>query len=339
MSSHGYDAVLLVSFGGPEGPDDVMPFLENVTRGRDVPRERLLEVAEHYHHFGGVSPINGQCRELLAAVGADFETNGIDLPLYWGNRNWDPLLTDTMRQMADDGVGRALAFVTSAYSSYSSCRVYREDIEAARAEVGPGAPVVDKIRPFYDHPGFVEPMVRATRDSLLELPADERAGARLVFVAHSIPIAMSDASGPTGGAYPAQVTETARLVAQAVGQYDWDVAWCSRSGPPSQPWLEPDVCDHLVTLHDKGVRAVAIIPVGFVSDHMEVVFDLDTEALGEARKLGMHAVRVPAVGTAPEFVSMVRELVLERTHPATPRRALGRLGPSWDRCAPDCCRS
>ncbi|MQA01477.1 MAG: ferrochelatase [Streptosporangiales bacterium] len=339
MAEAGYDAVLLVSFGGPEGPDDVMPFLENVTRGRGVPRERLLEVAEHYHHFGGVSPINGQCRDLLAALRADFAGAGLDLPFYWGNRNWHPLLPDTLREMAADGVRNALAFVTSAYQSYSSCCVYLEDIERARAEVGPDAPAVAKLRPFYDHPGFIEPMVRLTREQLLDLPAADRAAARLVFVAHSIPTSMAEASGPSGGAYPAQVHEAARLVAEAVGGHDWDVAWCSRSGSPSQPWLEPDVCDHLVELRDKGVRSVAIVPVGFVSDHMEVIYDLDTEALDKAAELGMSAVRVPSVGVAPEFVAMVRELVHERLDPSTPRRSLGRLGPAADKCAPGCCRA
>jgi protoporphyrin/coproporphyrin ferrochelatase len=340
VSDPGYDALLLVSFGGPEGPDDVMPFLENVTRGRGIPPERLLEVAEHYHHFGGVSPINGQVRELKAAIEADFAANGLDLPVYWGNRNWHPMLPDTVRSMAADGVRRALAFVTSAYASYSACRVYQEDIERARAEVGASAPVVDKIRHFYDHPGFVGPMVRSTRDALLRLPADERADARLVFVAHSIPTSMAEASGPDGGAYEAQVTEAARLVAEGVGGRAWDVAWCSRSGPPSQPWLEPDICDHLSVLHEKGVRSVAIVPVGFVSDHMEVIFDLDTEALERAAELGMHAVRVPAAGVAPGFVAMVRELVLERIRPgSTPRRALGRLGPAWDTCPANCCLS
>lgn len=340
MTGPGYDAMLLVSFGGPEGPDDVMPFLENVTRGRGIPRERLFEVAEHYHHFGGISPINGQCRELKAAIEADFAANGLDLPVYWGNRNWHPLLPDTLRTMATDGVRRALAFVTSAYASYSACRVYQEDVERARVEVGEAAPAVDKIRHFYDHPGFVAPMVRETRGALLRLPEDERADARLVFVAHSIPTSMAEASGPDGGAYEAQITEAARLVADGVGRNQWDVAWCSRSGPPSQPWLEPDICDHLTVLHEKGVRSVAIVPVGFVSDHMEVIFDLDTEALAHADELGMHAVRVPAAGVAPEFVAMVRELVLERLRPAaTPRRALGRLGPAWDVCPVGCCLS
>ena len=284
-----------------------------------------------------MSPINQQCRDLLAAVRADLAGAGVDLPVYWGNRNWHPMLTDTVARMADDGVRRALAFVTSAYSSYSSCGVYVEDVEAARAAVGDRAPVVDKIRQFYDHPGFVEPLARSTEQALRRLPEEERAGARLVFDAHSIPTRMSDTSGPAGGAYPAQVVEAARLVAErAAPQLPWDVAWCSRSGPPSQPWLEPDVCDHLEELRDKGVRAVAIVPVGFVSDHMEVIYDLDTEALAKADEIGMHAVRVPAVGVAPEFVSMVRELVLERTD-AAPRRALGTLGPQWDRCAPGCC--
>lgn len=337
MPDSRYEALLVVSFGGPEGPDDVLPFLQNVTRGRGVPRERLLEVAEHYHHFGGVSPINAQCRELLAAIRADFDAAGVDLPVYWGNRNWHPMLADTLRRMASDGVRRALAFVTSAYASYSSCRVYREDMARARREVGPGAPEIDKIRIFYDHPGFVEPMVRSTRDALLRLPDSDRADARLIFVAHSIPTAMADASGPAGGAYSAQVHEASRLVAERVGGHEWGVAWCSRSGPPSQPWLEPDICDQLERLHDTGTRSVVMVPVGFVSDHMEVIFDLDTEALEAAEKLGMHAVRAASAGVAPEFVRMVRELVVERVDPRTPRRMLGRLGASWDRCAPGCC--
>lgn len=337
MATCEYDALLLVSFGGPEGHDDVLPFLENVTRGRGVPRERLLEVAEHYHHFGGVSPINEQCRQLGEAVRADLAANGLDLPVYWGNRNWHPLLPDTLRKMAGDGVRRALAFVTSAYASYSSCRVYREDIATARAEVGDDAPQVEKIRPFYDHPGFVEPMVRSTREALDRLPDAERADARLVFVAHSIPTAMAEASGPHGGAYPAQVTEASRLVAARVGGHDWDVAWCSRSGPPSQPWLEPDVCDELATLRDKGVRSVVLVPVGFVSDHMEVIFDLDTEALRAADDLGMHATRAASAGVAPEFVAMVRDLVLEQTESDRPRQALGAVGPPWESCAPGCC--
>ncbi|MGH3098499.1 MAG: ferrochelatase [Streptosporangiales bacterium] len=332
-----YDALLLVSFGGPEGHDDVLPFLENVTRGRGVPRERLLDVAEHYHHFGGVSPINEQCRQLRAAIRADFEAGGIDLPVYWGNRNWHPLLPDTLREMAGDGVRRALAFVTSAYASYSSCRAYREDIANACAEIGDDALLVDKVRPFYDHPGFIEPMVRSTREALGRLPEAVRADARLVFVAHSIPTAMAEASGPHGGAYAAQVTEASQLVAAGVGGHDWDVAWCSRSGSPSQPWLEPDVCDELATLRDKGVRSVVLVPVGFVSDHMEVIFDLDTEALQVADNLGMDATRAASAGVAPEFVAMVRELVLEQIEPGGSRPTLGTLGAPWECCGEGCC--
>lgn len=310
-----YDALLLVSFGGPEGPDDVMPFLENVTRGRGVPRERLEIVAGHYQHFGGVSPINGQCRQLLAAVRDDFTAHGVDLPLYWGNRNWDPYLTDTVRRMARDGVRRAVAFVTSAYGSYSGSAQYVEDIARARAEVGDGAPVVDKLRPYFNHPGFVDAMTDHTRDAL----ADTRPGARLVFTAHSIPEAMDGAD-----AYVAQLAEASRLVAGRAGAESWDLVYQSRSGRPGQPWLEPDICDHLQTLYAKGVDNVVIVPIGFVSDHMEVKFDLDIEARDTAADLGMTLVRAPAAGTHPAFVAMVRELVAEISGTG-PARVVGEL--------------
>src|ERR1700733_782984 len=311
-----YDAFLLVSFGGPEGPDDVMPFLENVTRGRGIPRERLAGVAEHYYAFGGVSPINQQCRGLLAAVREDFAASGLSLPAYWGNRNWAPYLADTVRAMEKDGVRHAVAFVTSAYSSYSSCRQYLDDIERARAAVGPGAPRIDKIRRFYNHPGFIEPFAGPADAALATLPPEVRDDAHLVFTAHSIPVAMAEASGPAGdgGRYVAELTEAARLIAErtGAGAHPWSLAYQSRSGPPSQPWLEPDVRDHLGELAKSGTRAVVVIPVGFVSNHMEVRHDLDVEAAGTADALGLAFARAATPGTSPRFASMVTELVTER---------------------------
>jgi protoporphyrin/coproporphyrin ferrochelatase len=326
-----YDAFLLVSFGGPEGPGEVMPFLENVTRGRGIPPERLASVAEHYYAVGGVSPINQQCRDLLAAIRADFGAGGLSLPVYWGNRNWTPYLTDTVRTMADDGVRRAVALVTSAYSSYSSCRQYLDDIERARAEVGPGAPRIDKIRRFFSHPGFIEPFAVSTRAALATLPADLREDAHLVFTAHSVPVAMAEASGPGGGnRYVAELTEAAGLIAERAGggtQHPWTLAYQSRSGPPSQPWLEPDVRDHLGELAKSGTKAVVVIPVGFVSDHMEVRHDLDVEAAESAGSLGLAFARAATPGRHPRFVSMITELVRERL-----------AQPDEPACPADCCR-
>jgi ferrochelatase len=345
-----YDAFLLLSFGGPEGPADVLPFLENVTRGRGVPKERLAEVATHYHAYGGVSPINAQCRDLLAAI----EEAGVGLPLYWGNRNWHPFLEDTVREMAGAGVRRALAFVTSAYSSYSACRQYLDDIDRAAAAVGPAAPRIDKIRPYFNHPGFIEPFAASTQTALATLPADLSAAARLVFTAHSVPLGMAAASGSAtagtavraavGGRYAAELREAARLIAQRVrgGTLPFDLAWQSRSGPPSVPWLEPDVNDHLASLAKDGVPAVVVVPVGFVSDHMEVVHDLDVEAAHTAASLGMAFARAKAPGATPRFAAMVRELVAERTSGASPL-ALGDLGlgafaEGAGACPADCCR-
>jgi protoporphyrin/coproporphyrin ferrochelatase len=318
-----YDAFLLVSFGGPEGRDDVMPFLENVTRGRGVPPERLASVAEHYYAFGGVSPINQQCRDLLAAVRADFAASGLSLPLYWGNRNWAPYLTEAVRAMADDGARRAVAFVTSAYSSYSSCRQYLDDIERARAAVGPAAPRIDKVRRFFNHPGFIGPFADNARAALATLPAEVRGDAHLVFTAHSVPVAMADCSGPDrgegrrtggGGRYVAELAEAARLVAGRIGggRHPWSLAYQSRSGPPFQPWLEPDVREHLGELAKSGTRAVVVIPVGFVSDHMEVRHDLDVEAAQAADSLGLAFARAATPGGHPRFASMITELVRER---------------------------
>jgi ferrochelatase len=293
-----YDAFLLVSFGGPEGPDDVLPFLENVTGGRNIPRARLEAVAEHYLAFGGVSPINEQCRELIAAL-------DLPLPVYWGNRNWKPYLTDTVREMTDAGVRRALAFVTSAYRSYSSCRQYLEDIERARAAAGPDAPVIDKIQRFYDHPGFTGPFAGNLLAALATVPED----AHVVFTAHSIPVAMAEAAGPGGGRYEAELTKACRLISeQAEVHRPWSLAYTSRSGPPSQPWLEPDINDHLRDLAERGVSAVVVAPVGFVSDHMEVRNDLDVEAARTAKSLGLAFARAatPGVRLAPMIGELVR---------------------------------
>ncbi|MDQ6526480.1 ferrochelatase [Nocardioides sp. LHD-245] len=343
-----YDALLLVSFGGPEQPEDVVPFLENVTRGRGIPRERLEAVGEHYFLFGGRSPINDQNKALIAAVEKDLTEHGLDLPVYWGNRNWTPYLADTVAQMAADGVRRALCLVTSAYSSWSSCRQYLDNLEQARAAVPEGlaAPRLDKIRAYYDHPGFVAANVDGVLAALAGLPAEVRDRARLVFVTHSIPITMSDASGPEGGAYVAQHLDVAGAVATQVAaatgvDRPHELAYCSRSGAPHVPWLEPDVNDRLEELAAEGAAAVVLIPVGFVSDHMEVVYDLDTEALATAERLGLPARRASSAGTHPAFVSAVRELVLERAaaergeEPARP--ALGVRGPSQDRCPLGCC--
>jgi ferrochelatase len=327
--AHEFDAIVLVSFGGPEGPDDVMPFLENVTRGRNVPRERLLDVAHHYELFGGVSPINAQNRELIAALEPELRGRGIELPLYFGNRNWHPYLTDTMRQMTEDGVGRALAVFTSAFSSYSGCRQYREDLFNAQRTVGPAAPEVPRTRMFFNHPGFVEANVDRVRAAISELGTHD---VHIAFTAHSIPAAMA-----ANCAYEVQLREAARLVAEAVGVADWAVVYQSRSGSPHVPWLEPDIGDHLRAVHERGARAVVISPIGFVSDHLEVLFDLDVEAREIADELGLPMARAGTAGTHPAFVAGLTDLIAERMTPDANRPALGRFGPSHDVCAPDCC--
>jgi len=332
MSDGLYDAVLLVSFGGPDGPSDVMPFLENVLRGRNVPRERMLEVAEHYHHFGGKSPINEQNLALLDALRTELDRRGPHLPVYWGNRNWHPLRTDTLREMADAGVKRALAFVTSAYSSYSGCRQYRENIAAACAALGDRAPQVDKIRVFFNHPGFVGPMAARVREALDRFPEAARPSVPVLFTAHSIPSSMAE-----GCRYVAQLTEASRLVAADAGVAHWQLVYQSRSGPPSQPWLEPDVCDAIRTLHAAGSRHLVIAPVGFISDHMEVLYDLDTEAADLCHELGIEMVRARTVGTDPAFVAMVRDLIAERHFAEPSRLAIGALPASHDVCPLDCC--
>ncbi len=349
-----YDAFLLVSFGGPEGPDDVLPFLENVLRGRNVPHERLLQVAEHYHHFGGVSPINAQNRALLAAIKDEFTAAGIHLPLYFGNRNWHPLLEGTLRQMQADGVRRAIAFFTSVFSSYSGCRQYRENIAAAQAAVGEGAPAIDKLRVFFNHPGFIEPMVEQTRAALQQIPADRRAKAKLLFTAHSIPLSMAQ-----NCKYESQLLESSRLVAEQLGHPHWRLVYQSRSGPPSQPWLGPDIGDALAEITTQARSAsegpgrasppdpgalpvssdVIAIPIGFISDHMEVLFDLDEEAAHKAAELNINFVRAGTVGTHSRFVRMIRELVEERLRETPDRLSLGSFGPSHDICPLDCCQS
>jgi ferrochelatase len=360
-----YDAFLLLSFGGPEGPDDVFPFLRNVTRGRGVPAERLAEVAGHYDAVGGVSPISAQCRDLLTAIGTAFAAGGIDLPLYWGNRNWHPFVEDTVRQMRADGVERAIAFSTSAYSSYSACRQYLDDIDRAVAAVGAGAPRIDKIRPYFNHPGFIEPFAASAEAALARLPAGARDGARLVFTAHSVPAAMAAASGSraagtavpgaAGGRYAAELREAARLISERVrgGALPFDLVFQSRSGPPSVPWLEPDVNDHLAglakgTLGDGQLlpggppSGVVVVPVGFVSDHMEVVHDLDVEAAQTAASLGLPFARAKAPGPTPRFAEMVRELTAERVSGAEPLAlgpfGLGAFAGGADSCPADCCR-
>jgi len=345
-----YDAVLLLSFGGPEKPEDVVPFLENVTRGRGIPRERLEEVGRHYHLFGGRSPINDQNRELLAAIREDFAGAGVEIPVYWGNRNWDPYLADTLRGMTKDGIRRAAVLPTSAYSSYSSCRQYRENLADATAEVAAelGDDVVtrlDRLRQYFDHPGFVEPVVDATLTALAELPDAVREEARLVFVTHSIPTQMAETSGPEGGAYVRQHESVAAVVVDRVREetgrrHRHDLVYCSRSGSPRTPWLEPDVGDHLRDLAGEA-SAVVMVPIGFVSDHMEVVYDLDTEAMTVAEEVGIPAVRAATPGVDPRFVRMVRDLVLERAAvergEEVARASVGAVGPWPDVCAAGCC--
>jgi len=337
-----YDAILVVSFGGPEGHDDVIPFLENVLRGRNVPRERMLAVAEHYYHFDGKSPINQQTRELIVALKDELARYGPKLPVYWGNRNWHPMLADTLRQMKSDGIKRALAFVTSAYSSYSGCRQYREDIARAQAEVGEGAPQIDKLRAFFNHPGFLGATEDRIKDALADLPdASLRSAApkaavpahlQVVYVAHSIPTSMANTSD-----YVKQLEEVRRLSSAAIGIKNDALVYQSRSGAPGQPWLEPDILDYLREVKEKNLAsAVVIAPISFISDHMEVLYDLDIEAKQLCDSLRLPMARAKTVGVHPKFIAMIRELILERTAGAE-RHTLGRLGPREDVCAEDCC--
>lgn len=327
-----YDAILVMSFGGPEGMDEVMPFMENVTRGRGIPRERLLEVSEHYRMFDGVSPINAQNRALIAALEAELKANGPDLPIYFGNRNWHPMIADTMRQMRDDGVKKALAFFTSGYSCYSGCRQYREDIIRAQEEVGEGAPEFDKIRVFYNHPAFVDANVENLQNALVQFPEDRRDKVHVAFTAHSIPMGQANNSD-----YEIQLNETARLVAAQAGVTDYKLVYQSRSGPPQMPWLEPDILDYMEEINGQGIKDLVIMPIGFISDHMEVMFDLDTEAKDLAEDLDMTMVRAATVGIHAAFIKMIRELIVERMTADPDRPAMGERGPNHDICPLNCC--
>ncbi|AXH34240.1 ferrochelatase [Humibacter sp. BT305] len=351
-----YDAILLASFGGPEGQEDVIPFLRNVTRGRGIPDERLEEVAHHYRHFGGVSPINAQNRELKAALEAELAERGIDLPVIWGNRNWDPYLSDALREAHAEGHRTLIAIATSAYSSYSSCRQYREDFAAALAETGlEGELVIDKVRQFFDHPGFVTPFIDGLEAGLAEVTTanpeiDLTTEVEVLFTTHSIPTADAGKSGPAsrgfgeGGAYEAQHRAVAEVVMAAVDSAEgvpWQLVFQSRSGPPSQPWLEPDINDVIASAPERAIKAVVIVPIGFVSDHMEVMWDLDNEAMESCREAGIHGVRVPTPGVDPAYVSGLVDLVIERIvgTPGSARPATTELGPWYDVCRPGCCEN
>lgn len=326
-----YDAFLLVSFGGPEGMDDVLPFLENVLRGKNVPRERMLRVAQHYQIFQGVSPINEQNRQLIRAIQDSFAQRNITLPVYWGNRNWHPLLADTLQKMAEDGVKRAMAFVTSAYSSYSGCRQYLEDIENARVVVGESAPRVDKIRPFFNHPGFIKANVEHAGHVLSQTVAGK--DTPVLFTAHSIPLSMAG-----NCQYAQQLQEVARLVAGQLGLQKWQLVYQSRSGPAAQAWLEPDICEQIKFLHQSGIDEVVVVPIGFISDHMEVKYDLDMEAKSLADELGMKLWRASTAGLHPSFLAMIGDLVEERLTEQVERPYAGEFLPLPDTCPPECCR-
>lgn len=315
-----FDALLLLSFGGPEGPDQVMPFLENVTRGRGIPRERLESVAEHYLHFGGVSPINGINRDLIESIKAELAARGEDLPVYFGNRNWDPFIEDTVAQMKADGVSRAAVFSTSAWGGYSGCAQYQEDITRARASVD-DAPELIKLRQYFDHPLLVEMFADAITEAVATLPESMRSDARLVFTAHSIPLRAADRCGPD--LYPRQVRYSAGLVAAAAGYTDYDVVWQSRSGPPQVPWLEPDVGDHLSALAERGVKAVVVCPIGFVADHIEVVWDLDNELAEQAAELGVALARATTPNSQPRYARLALDLLDEMRHDRPASRVVG----------------
>jgi protoporphyrin/coproporphyrin ferrochelatase len=328
-----YDAILVVSFGGPESREDVIPFLEKVLLGKNIPRERLLTVAEHYYHFGGKSPINQQTRDLITALKAELEQDGPRLPIYLGSRNWHPLLPDTLRQMKQDGIKQALAFVTSAYSSYSGCRQYRENIAKAQSEVGPGAPEVEKLRVFFNHPGFIEATVERVRDALAAISENTKQNVQIIYTAHSIPMSMARTSD-----YEEQLQEVRRLVSAEIGHKNDALVYQSRSGAPGQPWLEPDILDYLRRVKaEKLASAVVLAPISFLSDHMEVLYDLDIEAHQLCDSLGLPMSRAKTVGVHPKFIGMIRELILERMNPGTERRALGTMGPQADVCLADCC--
>ncbi|MFT5128214.1 MAG: ferrochelatase [Rhodothermales bacterium] len=332
MSTTTYDAILILSFGGPEGPDDVMPFLDNVLRGRRVPEARKLEVAEHYELFGGVSPINAINRELAEKLQAELAGAGHELPVYLGNRNWHPMLADTLREMRDVGVRRALTFVTSAFSSYSGCRQYKEDVARAREEVGEGAPELDKLRLFFNHPRFIAANSTNLAETF-EALHDEPEHVPLLFTAHSIPNSMAASSQ-----YVEQLLEACQLLANAVGNRNWKLVYQSRSGPPHQPWLEPDILDHIKDLHEDGATNLVVHPVGFLCDHLEVLYDLDHEAAETCYALGIHMLRVPTPGCHPEMITMARDLIEERLLGTAPASA-GSLPPWPNTCPPNCCQT
>lgn len=327
-----FDSILIVSFGGPEGPDDVIPFLENVLRGRNVPRARLEEVAEHYQHFGGKSPINEQNRALIKALEELLASKGPNLPIYFGNRNWDPLIPDTLRQMKADGRKNAVAFFTSIFSSYSGCRQYRENIMQAQEVVGEGAPQVSKVRMSYNHPAFIEVMQERVKEAKASLPQSVADEAVLVFTAHSIPLSMAKNCN-----YELHFAESSRLVAEAFPTQRYELSYQSRSGSPHSPWLEPDISDVITKIHSEGAKAVIVVPIGFVSDHMEVMFDLDVEAKDCAEELGLPFARAGTVGTHPKFINMIRDLILERVENLPDRPYLGSHGACHDVCPKNCC--
>ena len=329
-----YDAILFVSFGAPEQPADVMPFLRNVVRGRNVPDERLLEVAENYQMFGGRSPLNEQNKALIAAVENSLRAANVNLPIFWGNRNWHPFLTETIGEIKQSGVRRALCFVTSAFSSYSGCRQYREDIERAKQEADAPEICVEKIRVFYNHPAFVEVNAENLTVALEQIPAERRDQAKIVFTAHSLP-----ASTARGCDYEAQLLETCRLVAEKAGRADWQLVYQSRSGAPHIPWLEPDVNQHLRDLRNNGATDAVVQAIGFLSDHQEVIYDLDTQAQETSAEIGLNLVRAATPGTHPVFVEMVRDLILERLENRQERPFLGTRGAKEDRCPANCCLS
>ena len=341
MQRADFDAVLLLSFGGPEAPEHVMPFLENVTRGRGIPRERLAAVAEHYLHFGGVSPINGINRALIGQLESELVDAGLDLPVYFGNRNWEPYIEDTVTAMRDNGVRRAAVFTTSAWGGYSSCTQYNEDIARGREAAGDGAPELVKLRQYFDHPLLVEMFADAIAEAAQTLPAELRADVRLVFTAHSIPVAARSRCGPD--LYARQVAHASRLVASRAGYADYDQVWQSRSGPPQVPWLEPDVVDHLSSLAEVGTKAVVVCPIGFVADHIEVVWDLDSELREEADRLGVALARARTPNADRRFARLAVDLIAELREGRAPARVPGPDAPplygfSIDGalCTPDC---
>ena len=327
-----YDSIIIISFGGPERMEDVAPFLENVVRGKNVPSERLALVAHHYELVSGKSPVNEQMRHLVAALQEDLRVHGLSLPVYWGNRNWHPYLSDTLAGMQKEGRKKALAFVTSAYSSYSSCRQYLEDIRQARETAGKNAPQIDKIRSYYNHPLFVETDTDHLLSTVSEIADGKKAEMSVAFTAHSIPLSMGGCSR-----YAAQLEEICALVAAKAGVEKWQLVYQSRSGPPAAPWLGPDILEHIRKLASESVKHLVIHPLGFVHDNLEIIYDLDYEAQALCAQLGMTMLRVRTACTGAKFVTLMRELIAERVKATTERPFLGTMGPLPDNCLPDCC--